>query len=155
MLFRNGKGAAVVIKKWIFRVSKWVRILFLLQAFFFLITGLGLLLLLDSKQRIMPLSVIQDLQMPISAALMFAFGVGSLLASRSWGWREIELLVQMQIALYVTTALVLMLVIFIRGVSAALLVSISTCVGMGGVWIRIYFKSRKEVKRPGINIKEF
>ena len=144
-----------MIKKWIFRVSKWVRILFLLQAFLFFMTGLGLLLLLDSKLSILQLSATEDLQMPITAAFMFAFGVGSSLASRSWGWREIELLVQMQIALYVSTAAVLMLVTFIRGVSVALLVSILTCAGMGGVWIKIYFKSRKEVKRPGINIKEF
>jgi hypothetical protein len=144
-----------VIKKRIFGISRDIRILFLLQALVFSSAGSVLFLVLVSNNRKWYLSAVDDLVLAFCAAAMLTFGYGSSIAARSRSWRDVKLLIQMQIAFYTTATLVLMVVMFIGGVAAASLVSILACVGIGGVWIGIYFKSRKEVKGPGINIKEF
>lgn len=143
-----------MIKKRLFIMPKGLRVLFLLQALAFFSAGLGILLLVLNDHDV-PLSAMDDLVLPFCAAAMLTLGVGSSLAVRSKSRRDVELLIRMQIALCTTAALVFVVVMFLRGVSAALLVSILAWAGIGGMWICIYFKNRKEVKRPGINIKEF
>ncbi len=108
----------------------------------------------------MPGSMVQNrvgtgLIVTFCAAILFAFGLSSLLAMRCKGWREVALLVQIQILTYLTTGLILTGAILLGEVLTTLWTAVLICFGLGSAWIMIYLKKREEVRRLRINIKEF
>ena len=149
------KGIVGVIMKRMSIIPRTIRTLFLLQAIVFFIAGVGLFLMPDVDNAASHLSGVEHPLKPIYVGLMLAFATGSLLAIRSRMWREVQLLIQMMIAFDVITLLVLAGIVFTHGATIALWISILICVGNGSAWSGIYFKHLKEVKGPGINIKEF
>jgi hypothetical protein len=149
------KGIVSVIKKRMSIIPRPLRTLFLLQAIVFFGAGVGLLLMPDFDAAASDFSGVEHLLKPIFLGLMLAFATGLLLATRSRTWREVQLLIQIMIAFCVITLFALAGMVFTHGATIALWVSILITVGNGSAWSGIYLKHSKEVRGPGINIKEF
>lgn len=136
-------------------MSRSVWSLFLIQSLLSYALGLGLLLTIVSLDPAVHTPAIEAHAIAYSGSLMLAFGVGSSLALRANRWREVELLVLIQIILCLATAVGLALTIFLRGASTTLWVAVLVYAGLGGIWVMLFLKNTKEVRGPGINIKEF
>jgi hypothetical protein len=141
--------------KRIFVIPKDIRSLFILQAIVFFILGFSVLLLLDPKEVDVHLSGVEVYVIPIAAAFMLAFALGSWLAIRARTRHEVELLVKVTIAFYAISTLILATTIVAQKSTVASWISFLTFVAGGSAWLVAYFKHSKEVRRPGINIKEF
>jgi len=137
------------------KTPKIVRVLFLSQATTFFVLGVSVLLMLDPKEIKRDPLALESISIHVCAASILAFALGSLLAIRIRTWREVEIMIQTTIMFYVITIITLAAVTMTHNATMVSWISILACFGGGSIWCWIYFKYLKEVRGPGINIKEF